>query len=359
MMRLWWAQTVAVLRLEMAKTFLSRRGLWVYLLAFAPAVLFGAHSFVEIYWGNARGERLARVEHKITAEDFGAVQEGMKTAQVQQILGDPMFAFTRNHGDTTRETRRYTDGRSEFLIVLEDGAVTEKREVRRGGHGLGEDSRIFAGVFQFFYLRLAIFFGCLGIFVNLFRGEMLGKSIHYYLLAPMRREVLVAAKYLAGVLASVVIFGLGTIAQIVAMYFHYKGPQLEEYFLRGGGLSQSAAYVGVTALACVGYGAVFLTAGLVFRNPMITGALILIWESINPFLPELMKKASVIYYLRALCPVDVPVEPGTPALFALLISNTNPVSAAVAVLGLTTVAAVLLVIGARRARTLEINYSTE
>jgi len=30
---------------------------------------------------------------------------------------------------------------------------------------------IFAGVFQFFYLRLAIFFGCLGMFMYLFRGR--------------------------------------------------------------------------------------------------------------------------------------------------------------------------------------------
>jgi hypothetical protein len=37
---LWLAQIRAVVRLEMKKTFFSRRGLWVYLLALAPVLLF-------------------------------------------------------------------------------------------------------------------------------------------------------------------------------------------------------------------------------------------------------------------------------------------------------------------------------
>ena len=54
---------------------------------------------------------------------------------------------------------------------------------------LHEDRVAFAFVFHHFYLRLVVFFGCLGIFMNLFRGEMLDKTLHYWLLAPARREV--------------------------------------------------------------------------------------------------------------------------------------------------------------------------
>ena len=64
-----------------------------------------------------------------------------------------------------------------------------------------EDRAIFAGIFQFFYLRLAIFFGCLGMFMYLFRGEMANRTLHYWLLAPARREVLLAGKYAAGLVA--------------------------------------------------------------------------------------------------------------------------------------------------------------
>jgi len=37
---LWWAQIKSVIRLEMRKTFFAKRGIWVYLLALAPAALF-------------------------------------------------------------------------------------------------------------------------------------------------------------------------------------------------------------------------------------------------------------------------------------------------------------------------------
>src|SRR5215475_6373296 len=76
----------------------------------------------------------------------------------------------------------------------------------RGGHSLGADSLIYAGRFQFFYLRGAIFFGCVGIFTNLFRGEMLEKTLHYYYLTPVRRELLVVGKYLAGLTVALAVF---------------------------------------------------------------------------------------------------------------------------------------------------------
>ncbi len=61
-------------------------------------------------------------------------------------------------------------------------------------------------MFQFFYLRGAIFFGCVGIFSNLFRGEMLEKTLHYYYLTPVRRELLVVGKYLRGTYGGAVLF---------------------------------------------------------------------------------------------------------------------------------------------------------
>ncbi len=46
----------------------------------------------------------------------------------------------------------------------------------------------------------------MGIFNNLFRGEMLEKTLHYYYLTPLRRELLVAGKYLAGLGTALVLF---------------------------------------------------------------------------------------------------------------------------------------------------------
>ena len=47
MMSLWLTQILAVMRLEIKKTFFARRGLWIYLLALAPVVLFTTQALVE------------------------------------------------------------------------------------------------------------------------------------------------------------------------------------------------------------------------------------------------------------------------------------------------------------------------
>src|SRR5580700_3124560 len=98
---------------------------------------------------------------------------------------------------------------------------------------------------------------------------------------------------------------------------------------------------------------------MLFRNPILPAAAILIWEAINPFLPGILKQFSVIYYLKSLCPVEIPSPPGTPPLFALLISNTDPVSAPVAVVGIVMVALIALYGSSVQVRRMEINYTTE
>ena len=213
-------------------------------------------------------------------------------------------------------------------------------------------------MFQFFFLRLAIFFGCVGIFMNLFRGEMIDKSLHFYLLAPMRREILLLGKYLAGLLATVVIFTASTALQLLIFVMHFD-PGVRAEYLHGPGWGQIGAYLGVTALACLGYGSVFLTTGLLFRNPILPAAGVLLWESANLFLPAALKHISVIFYLQSLCPVVAPPGPDVSPLMALLISNVEPTSAALAVIGLLLVTMVMLAIAAKKVRGLEINYGTE
>src|SRR6185436_20339087 len=113
-----------------------------------------------------------------------------------------------------------------------------------------------------------IFFGCAGVFTNLFRGEMLDKSLHFYLLAPVPRPILVLGKYLAGLFATSVIFSLSTALQFAAMLRGFDGAQVMKY-LQDGGWDHLFAYMGVAVLACAGYGSVFLAAGLLTNNPTV------------------------------------------------------------------------------------------
>ena len=83
---------------------------------------------------------------------------------------------------------------------------------------MSDDTTVLAGIVQFYYVRLGIFFGCLGIFSRLIRGEMIERSLHYYLLSPVRREVILLAKFFAGAVSALVLFGTAMIADFVLMY---------------------------------------------------------------------------------------------------------------------------------------------
>src|SRR2546426_9189697 len=48
-------------------------------------------------------------------------------------------------------------------------------------------TEIFAVMFQTFMLRLMILFGCAVVFANLYRGDVVTRTIHFYLLTPTRR----------------------------------------------------------------------------------------------------------------------------------------------------------------------------
>jgi ABC-type transport system involved in multi-copper enzyme maturation permease subunit len=230
---------------------------------------------------------------------------------------------------------------------------------RRGN--FGEDTHIFAAVFQFLYLRLVIFFGCVGIFANLFRGEVLDKSLHYYFLAPLRREVLLVGKYVSGLLAAAVIFSCSTLLQLVALYWYFNSNAIQDYLYHGNGLLHVATYLGVTLMACIGYGSIFLAAGVVFRNPLVPTLIVLLWETINGVLPPLLQKCSVIFYLKSLCPVSVPaditLDKGSP--LALLAVNVNPASTATGILGLVALSVTVLALSSLRLRRMEIDYGTE
>lgn len=210
-------------------------------------------------------------------------------------------------------------------------------------------SQIFSGLYEGLILRTIVFFGCAWIFMNLFRGEVVDKSLHYYFLAPIKREVLVAGKYISGLLTSVILFFLTTALSYLLLFMPRAAGQ--QFFFSGVGLRHLLTYVSITILACIGYGAVFLVIGLFFRNPIIPAVIIYGWEFINFLLPALLKKVSVIHYLKSLTPV--PMSEGPFAIVA------EPTPAWLSVPGLLIFTAILLVIASVRIRKTEIRYGGE
>ncbi len=216
---------------------------------------------------------------------------------------------------------------------------------------ISDDTDVLARIFQLFYLRLGIFFGCMGLFTWLFRGDVMEKSLHYYFLAPVRREVLVLGKFIAGLLGAWVIFGASVLLSFTFMYGHF-GTRGSDFVFHGPGLGHLVAYLGVTLLACLGYGSVFLALSLVVRNPILPGAVVLLWETFHPVLPSLLQKLAVMFYLKQLCPVSVPPE-GAMALFTVV---SEPVAAWIAVPGLLSLSGAILFYACIRIRRTEISY---
>jgi ABC-type transport system involved in multi-copper enzyme maturation permease subunit len=213
----------------------------------------------------------------------------------------------------------------------------------------GELSQVYAAVYGGLILRTLVFFGCAWVFMNLFRGEVVDRSLHYYFLSPVRREVLVVGKYLSGLIATIILFSITTVASMLILHFGLFPSESSRYFFEGVGAAHLLAYFGVTVLACIGYGAVFLILGLFFRNPIVPGLLLYGWEWINFLLPPLLKKISVIHYLQSLVPVPMSEGP-----FAVLV---EPTPAWISVPSLLVFTGVVLFLAGLHIRRMEISYA--
>jgi ABC-type transport system involved in multi-copper enzyme maturation permease subunit len=217
-----------------------------------------------------------------------------------------------------------------------------------------EDTQVLAGIVQFYYFRLGIFFACMGIFTWLFRGEMVERTLHYQFLVPVKREVLVVGKFLAGAVIAIAMFEAAVAACFFLMYSRF-GAAGKSYILDGPGLSQLGSYLLASALACLGYGALFLAFSLLFKNPIIPGVIILGWETISPIFPAWAQRLSVTFYLKHLCPVSLPVS-GPMAIFTIV---AEPVSPFLAVFGLLLLTVAILVLACFLIHRTEITYTAE
>src|SRR5687767_13206133 len=159
---LWTRQTLAILRLEIKKNFLSRRAFLLYLIAGMPLVLLS-------------------------------------------------------------------------MLALFPPPTDEMQN-------FGELSMVYAAIYGGLILRTLIFFGCAWVFMNLFRGEVVDRSLHYYFLSPVRREVLLVGKYLSGLIATIVLFSITTVGSMLILYGWLFPSESARFFFEGAGASQLLTY---------------------------------------------------------------------------------------------------------------------
>jgi ABC-type transport system involved in multi-copper enzyme maturation permease subunit len=241
-----------------------------------------------------------------------------------------------------------------YLLALMPIGLLSLMAVLPPGFAWGDFSEYpsrYSLIYNALILRTVIFFGCAWIFMNLFRGEIVDRSLHYYFLSALRREVLLAGKYLSGLITSIVLFTTLTVVSMLLLFFPHFFSASTRFFLDGAGMGQLLTYCVITILACIGYGAFFMVVGLFFRNPIIPALVLYGWEWINFLLPPLLKKISVIHYLNSLVPV--PLSEGPFAVVA------EPTPAWISIPGLLLVTVLVLVIAGRRIRRMEIRYGSD
>ena len=211
--------------------------------------------------------------------------------------------------------------------------------------------RIYAFIYASLILGAVVFLGCAAMFTALFRGEILDRSLHYYLLTPVRREILVIGKYFAGLISAFSLFGATTALSYLLLYLPYGVDQLIADLTDGSLFMQLFNYLGITLLGCMGYGAIFMTTGLLFRNPLLPVAAIAAWELLHFVLPPGLKIFSVIHYLKGLIPI--PINEGPIAI----IIDAPPLW--VSISGITGLSAATLIVAVFFLKRHEVRYTED
>jgi ABC-type transport system involved in multi-copper enzyme maturation permease subunit len=291
----------------------------------------------------------------VSARDLIARAQTWAKEQPWRLYGSQISVLLRNELRRNLFTRRriWIYLLALLPVVMIVGHAISDRN-RMNPSQIEEDTQVLAGIVQLYYFRLGIFFACMGVFTWLFRGEMVERTLHYQFLVPVRREVLVVGKFLSGEVVAIALFETAILACVFFMYARF-GSAGKAYVFDGPGLGQLGSYLLVTALACLGYGAVFLALSLLFKNPIVPGVVIMGWETISPIFPAWAQLLSVTFYLKHLCPVSLPLT-GPLAIFTVV---AEPVTPFIAVFGLLCLTLAILALSCFLIHRMEITYTAE
>ena len=160
-----------------------------------------------------------------------------------------------------------------------------------------DGNKFFVELVDYVYLRtlaplVALFFGCM-----LIGEDIESETIPYLLTRPLPRSGWVIGKYLAFLVVSATLLVSSILLCFCAC-------------IALGGLSVSASsvklllhYQGVAVMALMGYGAVCLFLGALFKRPVIVGVVVLFaWQRLAMTIPGLIDFFTIEKYVRAMLP---------------------------------------------------------
>jgi ABC-2 type transport system permease protein len=166
---------------------------------------------------------------------------------------------------------------------------------------------IFGFMIWWLYLRfivpvLAVYYG-----TALIADEVEDKTITYLFTRPIPRSAVMAGKFLAYLVATVMV----VLPSVMIVYFLIatRGATIASTF------PALLKDLGLLALGLLAYGAVFAWVGARFKRPLAIGLVFVFgWEQAVLIVPGYMRRATVAYYLQSMVPHAMPAD-GIMSLF--------------------------------------------
>lgn len=184
------------------------------------------------------------------------------------------------------------------------------------GGGRPPAHQLFAGMFISLYVYFVVVLTTIFFGASLFADERGDRTITFLLARPTPREAIVVGKFLTYAVSVNVML----LASLAVTYSILSGMGGDTAAFRRA--VPFFRYARVVVLAIVAYGAVFTFFGATFKRPVIAGFVYcFVWESILPYLPVFLKKATLMHYVLSLLPdwrsrgeiLEFFVEPTPPA----------------------------------------------
>jgi ABC-type transport system involved in multi-copper enzyme maturation permease subunit len=170
---------------------------------------------------------------------------------------------------------------------------------------IGRATADLATVLSGFHLRVVVFFTCALAMVRPFRSEVSAQTLHLSLLAPVRREVLAAGKFLGSFGLVIVLLLSSTLLTWVIRYLACGMEFGGGFILSGRGLAELAGYLLAVLVAVLGYAALFFAVGVAMPKPLLAIAGYLLFESAAAFIAP-AQLISVRQWSRAFLPGSAP-----------------------------------------------------
>lgn len=172
----------------------------------------------------------------------------------------------------------------------------------RGSSQFSEVHNIYEGLLRLTYLHFIIFFIAFIFGFSVMRQDREDQTLHYLLLQPVDRWMLVAAKFLAYV---VLAFGACAaslwITYLILGVPRFGVSQVATDLFQHGRFLTLIKETGVLLIGLVAYGAVALLMSSFF-NSALFAMILLAWEAGLPYVPSALKLWSVSHYLHSLLP---------------------------------------------------------